>query len=162
MHVDRGDHAETPDVTQTRTATRSAPAWASFVLCLLGVLVSGYLTYEHFTDSTTLACSGTGTIDCLKVTTSQWSEIAGVPVAVAGLAYFLAMTLLCAPTRFAKDVATLRLIGVLVGTIMVLWLIYVEIFKVDAICLWCTGIHVITLLLLGTVLWWRESDRADI
>ena len=149
-------------MTQSRTATRSAPAWASFVLCLLGVLVSGYLTYEHFTDSTTLACSGTGTIDCLKVTTSQWSEIAGVPVAVAGLAYFLAMTLLCAPTRFAKDVATLRLIGVLVGTIMVLWLIYVEIFKVDAICLWCTGIHVITLLLLGTVLWWRESDRADI
>jgi uncharacterized membrane protein len=84
-----------------------------------------------------------------------------VPVAVAGLAYFLAMTLLCAPTRFARDVEALRLIGVLVGTVTVLWLIYVELFKVDAICLWCTGVHIVTLLLLGTVLWWRESDRAE-
>jgi uncharacterized membrane protein len=45
---------------------------------------------------------------------------------------------------------------------MVLWLIYVEIFKVEAICLWCTGVHVVTVLLLGTVLWWREADRINV
>lgn len=44
--------------------------------------------------------------------------------------------------------------------VMVLWLVYVEIFKVDAICLWCTGVHVVTLLLLVTILWWRESERS--
>lgn len=148
-------------MTQARPATRSTPALASFILALLGVLVSGYLTYEHFTASTTLACSDNGAINCLKVTTSQWSVIAGVPVAVAGLGFFLAMALLCAPTRFAAHVAGLRLIGVVIGTAMVLWLIYVELFKVNAICLWCTGVHLITLLLLGTVLWWRESDRAE-
>lgn len=101
-----------------------------------------------------------GTVNCLKVTTSQWSVIAGVPVAVAGLAFFLAMTLLCAPTRWARDTALLRLIGVVAGMVMVLWLVYVEIFKVDAICLWCTGFHVVTLLLLVTILWWRESERS--
>ena len=146
---------------QTRPVTRSAPAWTAFGLCLAGMLISAYLTYEHFTDSTTLACSGNGTINCLKVTTSQWSEIAGVPVAVAGLAYFVVMALLCAPTRFAPRLALVRLLGAVVGTLMVLWLIYVEIFKVEAICLWCTGVHVITLLLLGTVLWWREAERVD-
>ena len=98
-------------------------------------------------------------VNCLKVTTSQWSVIAGVPVAVGGLAFFLVMTLLCAPTRLAAHVGLLRLAGVVVGTVMVLWLIYVEIFEVDAICLWCTWVHLITLLLLGTVLWWRESER---
>jgi uncharacterized membrane protein len=147
-------------MTSTKPLTRSVPAWASFLLCIAGLLISLYLTYEHFTDSTTLACSDTGTVNCLKVTTSQWSHVAGVPVAVAGLAYFLAMALLCAPTRFAEDLATLRLLGVLVGAVTVLWLVYVEIFKVDAICLWCTGVHVVSVLLLGTVLWWRESDRA--
>lgn len=146
-------------MTDIRPVTRSAPAWTSFALCLVGLLISAYLTYEHFTDSTTLACSDNGAINCLKVTTSQWSEIGGVPVALAGLAFFLAMTVLCAPSRFARDVGLLRLIGVVVGTVMVLWLIYVEIFEVDAICLWCTGVHLVTLLLLGTVLWWRESDR---
>lgn len=45
------------------------------------------------------------------------------------------------------------------GMVMVLWLVYVEIFKVDAICLWCTGVHVVTLLLV-TILWWRESERS--
>ncbi|MET3806383.1 putative membrane protein [Nakamurella sp. UYEF19] len=149
-------------MTDTRPVTRSAPALASFALCLVGLLISAYLTYEHFTDSATLACSDNGAINCLKVTTSQWSEIAGVPVAVAGLAFFLAMTLLCAPTRFTREVGVLRLVGVVVGTVMVLWLVYVEIFKVDAICLWCTGVHVVTLLLLGTVLWWRESDRTPV
>lgn len=104
--------------------------------------------------------SDSGTVNCLKVTTSQWSVIAGIPVAVAGLAFFLAMTLLCAPTRWARDTALLRLIGVVAGMVMVRWLVYVEIFKVDAICLWCTGVHVVTLLLLVTILWWRESERS--
>lgn len=132
---------------------------ASFALACLGLLVSAYLTYQHFTDSSTLACSDTGTINCLKVTTSRWSVIAGVPVAVAGLAYFVAMAVLCAPVRSGWNLGPLRLLGVVAGTLMVLWLIYVELFKVDAICLWCTGVHAITVLLLGSVLWWRETER---
>lgn len=147
-------------MTQVRTPVRSLPGLIAFGLSIVGLLISIYMTYEHFTGSTTLACSDNGTVNCLKVTTSPWAVIAGVPVAVAGLAYFLVMALLCAPTRFAKDVAVLRLLGVVVGTVMVLWLVYVELFKVDAICLWCTGVHVVTLLLLGVVLWWREADRA--
>jgi uncharacterized membrane protein len=140
----------------TQPAKRSVPALVAFGLCIVGVLISAHLTYEHFTDSTTLACSDSGTVNCLKVTTSQWWVIAGVPVVVAGLAFFLAMTLVCAPTRWARDTALLRLIAMIAGMVMVLWLVYVEIFKVDAICLWCTGVHVVTLLLLVTILWWRE------
>lgn len=138
---------------------RPVPAWTAFSLTVAGLLVSAYLTFEHFTDSATLACSENGTVNCLKVTTSKWSEIAGVPVAVAGLAFFVAMALLCAPTRFARDLGLLRVIGAVVGIAMVLWLVYVELFEVDAICLWCTAVHLITLLLLAAVLWWRESDR---
>lgn len=147
-------------MTSTPLRTRSAPAWTAFVLSILGVLVSAYLTFEHFTDSATLACSDNGAVNCLKVTTSRWSVIAGVPVAVAGLAFFVAMTLLCVPTRFARDLHLLRVVGAVMGIAMVLWLVYVELFKVDAICLWCTAVHVLTLLLLAAVLWWRESDRA--
>ena len=159
MYLDSSDDGDAA-VTSTRTGTRSAPAWTAFTLSVLGLLVSAYLTFEHFTDSATLACSDNGAVNCLKVTTSKWSEIAGVPVAVAGLAFFLAMALLCAPTRFARDLGLLRVVGAVVGIVMVLWLVYVELFEVDAICLWCTGVHVITLLLLAAVLWWRETDRA--
>jgi uncharacterized membrane protein len=150
-------------MTQTGTRRRtSAPAWTAFGLSVIGLLLSAYLTYEHYTDSKTLACSDNGAVNCLKVTTSEWSEVAGIPVAVAGLAFFLVMALLCAPTRLAKDLGLLRLIGVFAGTATALWLIYVEIFKVEAICMWCTGVHVVTVLLLGTVLWWREADRINV
>lgn len=46
--------------------------------------------------------------------------------------------------------------------VMVLWLVYVEIFKVDAICLrWVGGRpRRVTLLLLVTILWWRGSERS--
>ena len=146
-------------VSQTRSGT--VPAWTAFLLSVSGLFVSAYLSYQHFTDSRTLACSDNGAVNCLKVTTSQWSVIAGVPIAVAGLAFFAAMTLLCAPTRSALELGGLRVIGVVVGTLMVLWLVYVEIFEVKAICLWCSAVHLITVLLLGTVLWWRQSVRAD-
>jgi len=42
---------------------------------------------------------------------------------------------------------------VAIGAISVLYLVYIELFKVDAICLWCTAVHVCTIALLATVLW---------
>ena len=132
----------------------------SFGLALLGVALSAYLSFEHFTDSSTLACSANGVVDCLKVTTSSWSVIAGVPVAVAGLAFFLGMTVLCLPIGAVAEMHLARIVACIVGLAMVLWLVYVELFEVGAICLWCTAVHVVTLLLFATVLWWREADRS--
>jgi uncharacterized membrane protein len=138
---------------------QSKAAWAAFVLCVLGLLVSIYMTYEHFTGNKTLACPAGATFNCQAVTTSEWAEFLGVPVAVAGLAYFVVMTLLCLPVEINKRTGVLRLIGVIVGIISVLYLVYVELFKVHAICLWCTAVHVITLFLLGAVIWMNEQLR---
>ncbi len=141
----------------TPAVPRTAAGRTTLVLSLLGLAVSVYLTVEHFSASTTLACPATAAFDCLKVTTSTWSTIAGVPVAVLGLVFFVAMTALALLTgRIAAD---LRVIAAGVGTLMVLWLVYVELFLVDSLCLWCTGVHVLTLALLGTTLWWRETSR---
>jgi uncharacterized membrane protein len=134
------------------------PRWAapaSLSLTVLGLLVSAYLTYEHYTSSTTLACSETGKIDCLKVTTSSYSKVFGlIPVSDLGLAFFLVMTLLCLPPLWRSRhelVGRLRLAGCLVGLASVLYLVWAEIFGVDAICLWCTAVHVITLLLFVVI-----------
>jgi uncharacterized membrane protein len=37
------------------------------------------------------------------------------------------------------------------GAAFVLYLIYTELFTLDAICPWCTSVHVITLLLFALV-----------
>jgi uncharacterized membrane protein len=134
------------------------PRWAapaSLVLTVAGLLISAYLTYEHYTSSTTLACSDNGKVNCLKVTTSSYSKIFGIfPVADLGVAFFLVMTVLCLPALWRSQnplVARARLGGCLVGLATALYLIWAEIFGVDAICLWCTGVHAITFLLFIVV-----------
>lgn len=144
------------DLTRSRYPSWAAPV--SSVLCVLGLLDAAYLTYEHFTQSTTLACSESATINCLKVTTSSYAVILGVPVAVLGLVFFVAMTALCLPAAWRRPGPTgqtlmrLRILGCAVGVVSALYLVGVELFGVDAICLWCTGVHVLTFALLVTVL----------
>ena len=134
---------------------------ASFVITLIGLAASVYLTFEHFTSSTTFACPESSTINCQKVTTSQWSHIAGIPVAVLGLVFFVAMAVLCVPPLWRiRALDVLRVAGAIVGVLSALYLVWIELFKVDAICLWCTAVHVCTLVLLGLVLWTTSEVRA--
>lgn len=130
----------------------------SLVLAVLGLALSTYLTVEHYTAGTTLACPESATINCAKVTTSAWSHVGPVPVAVLGLAYFVVMTALCLPWAWRIPLLELpRIAGAVVGVLTAIYLVWVELFRVDAICRWCTAVHVVTLLLLGAVLWARSA-----
>jgi uncharacterized membrane protein len=133
---------------------RLKASYAALVWALLGLAASAYLTVEHFTASTLLACPENATINCAKVTTSRWSHVLGVPVAVLGLGYFVVLVGLCLP--WAWRIAALqrwRIAAVAIGALTVVYLVYIELFKVDAICLWCTAVHVCTIAVLATVLW---------
>jgi uncharacterized membrane protein len=136
--------------------------YASLVWSVLGLLVSIYLTIEHFSSSTTFACPESATINCAKVTTSQWSHIVGIPVAVLGLVYFVAMVGLCSPPAWRNpSLDYLRLAGCGVGVLSALYLVWIELFRVDAICIWCTVVHICTIGLLAAVLW-RATARTGI
>jgi uncharacterized membrane protein len=127
----------------------------TLLLSLLGLGVSIYLTIEHYTGNTGLACPESATVNCAKVTTSPQSIFIGIPVAVLGLPFFVAMVAANLPPAWRMDAVWLRLarvVAVGVGMIFVLYLVYVELFKVSAICLWCTSVHIITFLLLVTIL----------
>lgn len=127
---------------------------ASLVVAVIGLVLSVYLTVEHYTGSSTLACPEGATINCAKVTSSSWSELAGAPVAVLGLGYFAVMTALLTPWGWRRRALDpVRVAGAAAGVAMVLYLIWVELFRVDAICLWCTAVHACSVVLLGTVLW---------
>ncbi len=126
----------------------------STVLCLVGLAVSAYLTVEHYSSSTTLACPESATINCVKVTTSSYSELLGVPVALLGLLFFVGLTALCLPVAWRTASpwpARLRLAGVTLGVVFVIYLVWAELFRIEAICLWCTVVHVVTLLLFFVV-----------
>lgn len=134
------------------------PAWlmpTSLVLTVVGLLTSAYLTFEHFTNNATLACSIGGTVDCQKVTTSQWAYLFGIPVALLGLFFFVVLLALMLPQVWRRPEPWLdraRIGWLTVGLAMVLYLVWAELFKIHAICLWCTVVHVVTFALWIVVL----------
>ena len=136
-----------------RPPGRPVPAWvmrSSAILVALGLGVACYLTITHFTTHVRLACSGSGVIDCAKVTTSPQSYILGIPVALLGLVFFVVCAGLCTPAAWRSPeplVRYARLAWAIGGVCTVVYLIYAELFEIDAICLWCSLVHVVTIAL---------------
>jgi uncharacterized membrane protein len=124
------------------------------VLALGGLGVSIYLTIAHYNTSVSLACPATSTINCEKVTTSPESIVAGIPVAVLGLAFYVFLVAATSPWAWRATwppVRWARIGSVVAGIVFVLYLIYTELFTIGAICLWCTSVHVITFLLFALI-----------
>jgi len=122
---------------------------STLVLSIVGLGIATYLTITHF-DKVALVCSDNGAINCTKVTTSPQSEILGIPVAMLGLAFFIPMIALCLPAAWRtadRRIHLARLILSTTGVAMILYLIIAELFIIKAICLWCSGVHVVTFIL---------------
>lgn len=151
---------------------RWIPAWpwiVGLVLCVLGLAAASYLTVAHYATGVTLACPDSGLINCAKVTTSSYSKILGIPVAVLGLVFFAFMLPLQSPWAWRSTNRLLRVVRMgscVVGMGFVLWLLYAELIKIGNICLYCTSVHLLTFLVLlstafGTIATATISDGSD-
>ncbi len=116
-------------------------------------MISAYETYAHFNGSHLAGCptGGNGTFNCTAVITSSQSMVFGVlPVAVLGLAFYVAAVPLFSPWAWRvqrREVHLLRLGSVIVGMGFVMYLIYAELYQIGDICEYCTGVHIVTFLL---------------
>jgi len=141
--------------------------WRPFAtggISLAGIGISIYLLIVHY-QPTALVCNTTGIVDCEKVLTSPQSVIFGIPVPVFGLAFFVAMTVLSLPSAWRSTSAWIargRLASVVVGMGMVIYLISQEALVLHVICLWCTGVHVLTFaLFLIVITGWEDTGYAQ-
>ena len=128
---------------------------ATAALALVGMGIAAYLTYVHYSGAA-IACSTGG---CEKVQTSSYAELAGIPVAVIGLVgYFL--ILLTAPVagELGAVAAAALTLG---GFAFAVYLIYVQVALIDALCIWCLASDgVLALLVLVSLLRLRTVARA--
>jgi uncharacterized membrane protein len=161
MHL-AGDHEHRRALLMAALPARAAatPLWmqvSTLALSLGGLGMSLYLTVAHYTTAVTLACPDTGAINCEKVTTSPQSVVFGVfPVALLGLIFYVFMAALTTPWAWRATwpgVRWARLGSLIAGIGFVVYLVYTELFTVDAICLECTTVHVITLALFALVVY---------
>src|SRR5215210_830637 len=126
------------------------------LVALAGLFVALYLTLYKLGYIGTLACA---VGSCEKVQTSKWATFLGFPVGAWGVGYYLAvlgMALAGVTPRFAESVSLSRvLLGVTaIGLLFSLWLTYLELFVIDAICQWCVISAIVATILF--VLSWLD------
>ena len=138
---------------------RSGGQLLLLILSLVGAGIAVYLTAVHY-ENAPLICSTRGLIDCSRVLASPYSVVPGtsVPITVPGLAWcavsailaFAGLRLLRPQVRYRIQQA--QFAWSLLGMLTVLYLVYVELVLLHTICAWCTGLHVIILIMFLTTI----------
>src|SRR5258708_760524 len=152
-------------------------AAAVAAMALAGIAISIYLTTEHYAKAEPF-CPTVGPINCASVLRSKYSVVPltgsaspGIPLTRPGGIWFLvsgglAAALLFLAYRQRAEPEWLRpalLLWSAAGLLFVLYLVFAEIVLIRNICLWCTGVHLLTLLtfLAALTLWQRSPALAE-
>lgn len=123
---------------------------AMIVLTVLGVGLASYLTYIHYAGIKPLC--GTNGGGCEIVQTSEYSKLAGVPVALIGLLGYIAIL----GSLLVRESETSRLATVaftVVGCGFSLYLTYRELFSIHHICEYCVSSAGLITVLMGLSVW---------
>lgn len=109
----------------------------------LGAAVAAYIAIvEAGGDSPVCLAGGTG---CRTVAESSYSHVAGVNIAIFGVIGYL---LLLGTAFFANDLARFGGFALSLGGFgYSIFLTYIEIFKIEAICQWCVASAVLMTIL---------------
>lgn len=105
---------------------------AAVLAALVGIGIAGYLTWTHYSGASVACVRGGG---CETVQHSSYAEIAGVPVALLGLVSYTSIALLVAwdSENARLGAATLAIVGLLFSA----YLLVLQLFVIDAVCIWC-------------------------
>jgi uncharacterized membrane protein len=133
---------------------RRNPAWTqsgTLTLTLIGMGIAIYLTYVE-TQAIPAICGPVG--DCNAVQTSPYAHLFGfLPVALAGVAGYITILALVFYGNYSKSkLAALAPVGIfcltMFGSLFSLYLTYLELFVIKAVCSWCLATAVIMTLLM--------------
>ena len=109
------------------------------VLAVFGLGIATYLTIVHYEGGDPVCLAGGE--GCAKVQDSEYADLLGIPVPLIGIGGYLTML---AAAALAGDRG--RFLGVFAGLVGVgfsLYLTYLEIFEIEAICQWCVASAVV-------------------
>lgn len=119
------------------------------LLLVVGILDSSYLTYERFSGAIP-PCSTSLWVDCGKVLRSDYSALFGIPLSLLGLGHYavlLAVTILLVRSKQAI-LKKWVLLQSLVGALFSVYLIYIQLGLLHAICVYCMLSAVVSFALL--------------
>ena len=123
-----------------------------------GALVSGLSLQHHYRRDSSSFCNINSTFNCDVVNRSAYSEIAGIPVALAGLLAYLLMLGLAVFQKQKEETPMLLLFLGLAGLAFSLYLTYVEAAVLRTWCILCL-MSLLSITLISLVSAWRVREE---
>lgn len=130
-----------------------------FILSLLGLFVAAFLFYEYNIAGTIICPTGTG---CDIVRASPYSSFLGISIPFLGIVFYFVMAILSVvhshdlPRKIARK---LQLVVAVTGVGFGVYLTYLEAFVIKAYCFWCVTSFIISLGILGAILFARKPHE---
>lgn len=151
--------------TQTQITPRKFTLWhLSLLLVVIGLLITAYLSYSKLFN-VPVACIEGSAFDCSLVESSAWSRVMGIPVAYLGFGAYVALGLLLLlepRVGLVREYGPMLVFAItLFGFIYHLYLTYISIFVLQALCPWClTAELTMTALMVVSALRLRQALQA--
>lgn len=136
---------------------RLTPLWLTLFLAfsVMGIFSSSVVLYTYYYLHTAPPlCSINGlkspfpgvTINCLKVLSSPYAELADMPLDVLAVIWFISNIAMVIAYNYVEEKWAYRIINMLmywrfIGLLVVPYLVYVEFAILHAVCLYCTIMH---------------------
>ncbi len=130
------------------------PLWGMYLvpaLCVIGIAVASYLSFIE-TTQTVAVCGPVG--DCNAVQNSPYARLFGIlPVGILGLAGYVALLAAWLWSKLRDDAladyAPFAVFAMaLFGVVLSIYLTSLELFVIDAVCIWCLASATIMALLV--------------
>lgn len=131
------------------------------LLCLLGIAIAGYVAYTSVILDEIPQCVGGGS-GCTVVENSRYSHLLGIHVSLLGLVGYL---LILGATLWRSDYGRIgALVMSLFGFGFSLYLTYLELWDILAVCQWCvaSAVTMTMLFLVSAVRAYRHYGLDDL
>lgn len=115
---------------------------------MLGFTVAAFLQYEYSLNSVMVCPIGSG---CEIVRVSPYSRFLGIHIPLFGIAFYLTMavfSIIRSQKIWDRIIFRLQLIGAAIAVGFGIYLTYLEVFVIKALCFWCIISFIISIIIL--------------
>lgn len=147
---------------QREVIVKSKSFLPAIILSLIGTALSGTLLYQHYKlylqgYGEKSFCSINEWINCDVVNGSSYAELFGFPLAGLGLIFYLVMIdlsiMAIVGKKLKKEFEAFAFLLALLAFLFTLYPAGISAFKLKAVCLLCSGLYVINILLPLVYAW---------
>jgi uncharacterized membrane protein len=145
----------------TASSTRNSALYLFIaILSLAGVVDSSISLQRHYAKSATNFCDFSQKFSCDIVNRSEYSTLAGIPVAGIGVAGYAALFVLATFLRTRPETPTRLLAASLAGLAFALYLTYIEAYELTTWCILCLISLALIFLISLLSVWVKLRSRA--